>query len=84
MPQRDKKQLLIPLQITVGLFLCIGVVWAWLDSGFPLWEVELEDGSYAIGWRSALVVFAVLLACQGVSYLIFRPLIRWSEGPQKA
>ena len=78
-----KKQFLLALQIAVGVVICVGAVRAWLDAGLPLWEVQSEDSSYVLGWRSAVVLFAVLLVSQCVSYLIFRPFIRWAERPKK-
>ena len=79
-----KKQFLMVLQIAFGVVLSVGAVWAWLESGLPLWEVQSEDSSYVLGWRSAVVLVAVLLVSQFVSYLIFRPFIRWSERPKNA
>jgi hypothetical protein len=70
------KQFQVGMQIAFGFVLGVGILWAWLDSSLPLWEVRSPDGSYLLGWRSAIVALSVLPGSQCISFLIFKELTR--------
>jgi hypothetical protein len=64
------------MQMAFGLLLCIALLWAWLYSPVPLWEVTYPDGSQPIGWHSGVAALSVLLVCQYLSRLIFKRFTR--------
>ena len=74
--ERIVKKAALAIQVVFGLILCIVIVWAWLYSPVPLWEVHYPDGSQPIGWHTGIIVVMILGVCQYLSRLIFRRLAR--------
>lgn len=74
--ERSAKKAALAMQVAFGLILCIGIVWAWLYSSIPLWEVHYPDGSQPIGWHTAIIAVIIFLISQYLSRLIFRRFTR--------
>lgn len=68
------KKAALAMQVAFGLILCVIILWAWLYSPIPLWEVRYLDGSQPIGWHTATVI--ILLVSQYLSRIIFRRFTR--------
>lgn len=68
------KKAALAMQVAFGLILCVIILWAWLYSPIPLWEVRYPHGSQPIGWRTATVAVIILLVSQYLSRIIFRQL----------
>jgi hypothetical protein len=55
-------------KVLLGTALAAAIIYAWLASPLPLWEVEDQPHVYSIGWRSLIVGVAIFTACQYAAY----------------
>jgi hypothetical protein len=69
----------IALQVLLGLALGAAMADLYVSARVPMWENQSPDGSYIIGWRSAVVFLLLLATTQWISFLAFRR-IRGKKG----
>jgi len=63
-------------QVLIGLALAITVMSFYFSSSLPMWEYRSPDGSYVLGWRTAVVFLLILAATQWISLLAFGAIRR--------
>jgi hypothetical protein len=68
-------------KVLLGTALAAAIIYAWLVSPLPLWEVEDQPHVYSIGWRSLIVASAIFMACQYAAYGIIALIKRASSSP---
>ncbi len=68
------------MRVAFGLTLGVFVLWCWVYSRLPLWEVRSPAGSYLINSRSGIVTLGVVIATQFLSWAIFRKFKNETSG----
>ena len=75
---RGRTRVAVVIQVFLGLALAVVAVNFYFSS-LPMWEYRAEDGSYVLGWRTAIVLLLIVVATQWISHLLFREIRRSRE-----
>lgn len=79
---RGRARVVALIQVLLGLAMAASIIIFYLSSSLPMWEYRAPDGSYVIGWRTAVVFVLIVATTQWISSFVFREIKRSREKPR--